>query len=148
MKFFTRKASRALRTKKGEQAWDRIWERYKQHLREIRPRLTAGWRKIATTEFHDTEIFSFGPLLPNGEFLINIDMNPRWKQPPFFICSLHFYGVRKASVPEKVQGDVLIYDEVHTTSQGTREWRASLAHSEFRIEAANVAYSINHEPLA
>jgi hypothetical protein len=109
--------------------------------------LSAGWRKIAATEFHDAEVFSLGPL-QDGEFLINIDMNPRWKQPPFFICSLHFYGVRRVSVPEKVQGDVLIYNEVHVTPKDTREWRALLAHSELRIQAADVAYCINHEPLA
>jgi hypothetical protein len=147
MKFFTRKASRALRTKRGELAWDRLWERYKQHLRNIRPRLAAGWRKIAVTNFHDTEVFSFGQL-DDREFIINIDMNPLWKQPPFFICSLHFRGVRRLDVPAKVLGDVLIYDEVHLTSKSVSEWRALLAHSELRIEAEDVEYFINHEPLA
>ena len=147
MKFFTRKASRALRTKKGKQAWDRLWEQYEQHLRKIRSGLSTNWRRIAATNFHDTEVFSFGPL-HDGEFLINIDMNPRWKQPPFFICSLHFYGVHTVDVPKKVHGDVLIYDEVHVTPTGTREWRALLAHSELRIEADDVGYFINHEPLA
>jgi len=147
MKFFTRKASRALSTKRGEQAWDRIWKRYEQHLRKIRPRLSPGWRKVAATEFHDTEVFSFGSS-QDGEFLINIDMNPRWKQPPFFICSLRFRGVRRVTVPQKVQGDVLIYNEVHVTTRGTGEWRALLAHSEFRLEAPDVTYWINHEPLA
>jgi len=147
MKFFTRKASRALRTKKGKQAWDRLWKRYEQHLKEIRPRLPSGWRKIAATHFHDAEVFSFGSL-DNADFLINIDMNPRWKQPPFFICSLHFHGVRTVEVPTKVQGDVLIYDEVHFTPRCTGEWRVLLAHSELRIEAADVAYFINHQALA
>ena len=137
-----------MRTKKGELAWERIWKLYNRHLSGIRPRLSTGWRKIAATEFHDTEVFSFGQLMQEGEFLINIDMNPRWKKPPLFICPLHFYGVSKRSVPEKVQGDVLIYNEVHITSKGTREWRALLAHSELRIVATDVAYWINHEPLA
>jgi hypothetical protein len=146
MKFFTRQASRALRTKRGEQEWGHICRRYEQHLRKIRPRLSPGWRKIAATEFHDAEVFSFGPS-QDGAFLINIDMNPRWKEPPLFICSLCFRGVHGVSAPQKVQGDVLIYDEVHVAARGRGEWRVLLAHSELQIEAADVTYWINHEPF-
>jgi len=145
MKFLTRKASN-VRTEKRERAWLRLWDRYQMHLREIRPQLSTGWRKIAATVFHDTEVFSFGPVL-DKEFIINIDMNPGWKSQPLFICSLHFRKVRRFDVPQRVQGDWLIHDEVDITSKGAGVWRALLRRSAFRIEADEVAYVINHEPL-
>jgi hypothetical protein len=102
MKFFTRDAQRMLRSRKGEAAWLKICHRYDQHLRRIRPHLSKGWRKIAATNFHDTVIFSYLPLNDGDEFIINIDMNPRWKSTPLFICSLHFYRVISADIPKNV----------------------------------------------
>jgi hypothetical protein len=148
MKFFTRKANKALRTAKGSQAFDRLCKLYREHLKRIRPDLSRGWRKVAGAEFHDTEVFSFGRLHDADEFIINLDMNPRWKQPPLFICALHFYRVRRVDLASRVQGDVILNDEVHTTHTGATEWRVLLRHSEFRIQADDVSYFINHEPLA
>jgi hypothetical protein len=144
MKFFTKKASHALPTQKGEEAWDRRWAQYEQHLKEIRPRLSRGWRKVAATEFHDTAIFSFGT--PRGnEFIVNIDMNPLWKQPPLRICSLHFYGIRRVHMPNDVLKEWVIYTEVHATQRGGGELRALLAEdTELKIEADDVDFVLNY----
>ena len=148
MKFFTREAQRMLRTRKGAGAWDEICDRYDQHLRRIRPHLSKGWRQIAATNFHDTKIFSFLLLNDGGELLINIDMNPRWKSTPLFICSLHFDGVIKADFPRNVLLEWLLNTEVHLTARHAGEWRVRLQRSELRVQAADVGYFINHKPFA
>lgn len=150
MKFFTRKASRCLRTEKGNEKWDRIWEEYKQHLKYIRPKLSKGWRQLAATNFHDSRIFSFSRLDEasyDAEYIINIDMNPGWKRPPLFISSLHFYRVRRVELPFEVLKDWIVYDEVDVAARGTREWRALLGQCELRIQAEEVAFFMNHDPL-
>jgi hypothetical protein len=151
MKFFTRKASRVLRTAKGEEKWERVWKQYKEHLKHIRPKLSKGWRKVAAANFHDSRVFSFGPLQESSqgaEYIVNIDMNPGWKRAPLFICSLHFFRVRSVELPSKVLEDYIVYDEVHLASKNTREWRALLTRSQLRIQAEEVAFILNHEPLA
>jgi hypothetical protein len=148
MKFFTREAQRLLRAKKGEIAWARLCARYAQHLRRIRPHLSKEWRQTAATNFHDTKIFSFLVLNDDDELIINIDMNPRWKSTPLFICSLHFYGVLKADIPGNVLRAWLLNTEVHLTAKPAGEWRVRLQRSELRVQAADVGYFINHEPLA
>jgi hypothetical protein len=146
MKFFTKEASKALRTERGAAEWDRRWARYELHLRKIRPLLSESWWRVAKADFHDTNVFSFTKLA-NGEFVFNIDMNPRWKQPPVAICSLRFQGVRKIDVPEKVVKNWLIYTEVHARRGGGAEWRGICAnYDEFQIVADEVCYSLNYDP--
>ena len=144
MKFFTKKASMALATRRGSRVWDRRWAQYDKYLRQIRPRLPRGWRKVTVIDFHDAEIFSFGsPRV--GEFIINIDMHPLWKEPPFRICSLHFYGTRRVQMPRKILRNPLIYTEVHAPETGGGELRALLAdHREFRVVADEVEHSANY----
>jgi len=151
MKFFTRKASRVLHTEKGDEACGRVLRQYKQHLKHILPDLSKGWRKVAATNFHDSRVFSCGQLDESSydsEYIINLDMNPGWKSPPLFVCSLHFYRTHNVEMPSKILDDRIVYDEVHLTSKNAREWQVLLAHSELRIEADDVAFSINHRPLA
>jgi hypothetical protein len=122
--------------------------RYELHLQDIRPLLSKGWRRVAKADFHDTNVFSFVKW-HNGEFILNIDMNPRWKQTPVVICSLRFQGVRKIDVPEKVAKDWLIYTEVHARRGGGAELRGLCANNaEFRIAADDVCYLLNYDPVS
>ena len=144
MKFFTKKASRGLATKNGGRDWDRRWAQYEQYLKHIRSRLSPGWRKIASTDLHDAEIFSFGAPR-DDEFIINIDMHPMWKQLPFRICSLHLYGMRRIQMPRKALQNPLIHTEVHAPEKGGGEMRALLAdRQELRIVPDDVEYFLNY----
>jgi hypothetical protein len=61
---------------------------------------------------------------------------------------LHFYRVISADIPKKALKEWLLDSEVHLVGKHSGEWRARLERSELRILAADVAYFINHEPLA
>ena len=144
MKFFTKEASKALRTKKGNAEWENRLARYERHLIKICPTLTAAWRRVAKTDFHDSKVFSFGQW-QFGEFILNIDMFPRWKEAPLGICSLRFGDVRKLDVPEEVLKDWLIYTEVHAL-RGGAEFRGLCANfAQFRIAGKEVRYFLNYD---
>ena len=81
----------------------------------------------------------------DNEYIVNIDMHPMWKQPPFRICSLHFYGIRRVQMPKKALRDWLIYTEVHAPRKGGGELQALLAgHQQLRIVADDVDYLLNY----
>jgi len=101
-----------------------------------------------SNEFSRYKDFSFLALNDGDELIIDIDMNPRWKTTPLFICSLHFCGAIKADMPRNVLREWLLNTEVHLAAKKVVEWRVRLERSELRVQAADDSYFIDHEPLA
>jgi hypothetical protein len=147
MHFLTRSASKNLRTAKGEAEWNRRWAEYEKHFQSIKSSLTNGWRLLGETDFHDTVVWSV-ERPRKSEIILQVDMTPRWEQPPLRICTLRFIGVLKADIPDEVTHGWWLYNEIDRVQEGCGELRVLLRESEFCIAACDVEYTTNYKESA
>jgi hypothetical protein len=147
MHFLTRAASKLLRTTKGKAEWARRWAEYEKHFASIKSSLTANWRRVGETEFHDAVVWSV-ERPRKAELILRVDMNPCWQQPPWKVCTLHFTGVRDAVIPDRVTHDCWLYHEIGRAADGCGELRVLLHESELWIASRDLDFTANYDHAA
>ena len=154
MHYFKRKLLYPTNRKKAETKGIRaLHEAYVEHLKSIRSKLPDGAWKLACHTFHDAKVISLSRparrelviTLDGGysgcgyDFMTNQLLGGRFTR-------LHFFGVKKDWVPDKIVGDYWLNEEMALSDTARFDYQVLLWKDEIRIHADDVRIDANDDP--
>jgi hypothetical protein len=143
MKFITRELYQGIQdgpelpeVEDFESWWKRACDGYRDHLKDIRPKLPPRMQAFADTTLHDGKVRAVSQPRPS-ELVLEIDAtkNP-WG--PVGLFRVRFIGVHRVEGIDRLIGDDWLYEEVYLHPEGGFDYRVLFWRSDFRVVADDI----------
>jgi len=139
MEFFKRKVMYPGRGKLPD--WKSIFSAYNKHLEKIKTKLPVDALKLAYLDFHDAEITR---VVRSSKREVRIELKglaTNIKTGDLLTgeaFELVFKDAAMIWVPESVQGDIWLYEEMHLSDIAAFDYRVLFDKDEIRVQADKV----------
>lgn len=137
MKYFTRELYNEMANPQSdERKWNSVLQKYSNHIKCLRPRLTDEWKELLNLDIHDSKV-AWIERDDNCSLVLNLDLT-NGVGPADGLCKLVFENINGFETVGEPEDDVCLYAEIDESEKGGCVFSILLRRSELCIHAENV----------